>query len=183
MWNYRVARKRHVRTDPKNNTERVEYTYAIHEAYYDNNGYVEAITQDPIEPSGESMEELRHSWVMMAEAFGQPILDYDTIPELGYKREEESVGSVLDERMQNLEDGTVRTVPMDEVERDIEEMLGPFDEEEYRKQREQERVEKDRVHNEAFVGTPTLEELVKKLYSDYQEHHRQEETECIENSR
>jgi hypothetical protein len=46
----------------------VDYTYAMHEAYYDKSGHVGAITQDPAEPFGENIEELRHSWVMMAEA-------------------------------------------------------------------------------------------------------------------
>ena len=67
MWNYRVIRKRNVYIDPTDQKERVSYTYAIHEAYYDKNGHVGAITQDPVEPFGENIEELRHSWVMMAE--------------------------------------------------------------------------------------------------------------------
>ena len=47
--------------DPANKKERVDYTYAIHEAYYDENGHVGAITQEPVEPFGENVEELRHS--------------------------------------------------------------------------------------------------------------------------
>ena len=182
MWNYRVVRKRHVYTDPKDKNERVDYTYTIHEAYYDNNGYVGAITQDPIEPAGENIEDLRHSWVMMAEAFGQPILDYDNIPEPGYEREEDPIGSVLDERLRAVEDGTAKTIPWEEVKRDFEERLGPFDEEAYRKRIEQERIEKEQAHSEAFIGTPTLEELMKKLHSDYQAHHQREEAEDIENT-
>ena len=92
MWNYRVVRKRNGSIDPTDQKERVDYTYAIHEAYNDKNGYVGAITQDPVEPFGENMEELRHSWVMMAEAFGQPILDYDNIPGPGYERKADPAG-------------------------------------------------------------------------------------------
>ncbi|MFH1951206.1 MAG: hypothetical protein ABIL06_06300 [Pseudomonadota bacterium] len=73
MWNYRVVRKKNTYIDPINRKERVDYTYAIHEAYYDENGHVGAITQDPVKPFGENMEEVRHSWVMMAEAFGQAV--------------------------------------------------------------------------------------------------------------
>ncbi len=80
----------------------MNYTYAIHEAYYDKNGHVGAITKDPVEPFGENIEELRHSWVMMAEAFGQPILDYDNIPEPGYERKEDPIGSELDERLKEF---------------------------------------------------------------------------------
>ena len=78
MWNYRVVRKKHTCVDSTDKKERVDYTYAIHEAYYDKKGHVGAITNDPVDPFGENIEELRHSWVMMAEAFGQPILDYDS---------------------------------------------------------------------------------------------------------
>lgn len=74
MLNYRVVRKRINWIDPVDEKERAEYSYAIHEAYYDKNGFVGAITQDPVEPFGDNIEELRHSWVMMAEAFGQPML-------------------------------------------------------------------------------------------------------------
>jgi hypothetical protein len=37
MWNYRVVRKKNTYIDPANKKERVDYTYAIHEAYYDEN--------------------------------------------------------------------------------------------------------------------------------------------------
>ncbi|MDZ7700241.1 MAG: hypothetical protein U5R49_26040 [Deltaproteobacteria bacterium] len=36
----------------------MDYTYAIHEAFYDKNGHVGSITQDPIEPFGENIEKL-----------------------------------------------------------------------------------------------------------------------------
>ena len=86
MWNYRVIRKKHVCMHATQTRERVDYTDGIHEAFYDENGYVGSITQNPVEPFGENMEDLRHSWVMMAEAFGQPVLDYDNIPEPGYDK-------------------------------------------------------------------------------------------------
>ena len=60
MWNYRVIRKRNVYIDPTDQKERVNYTYAIHEAYYDKNGHVGAITQDPVEPFGENIEDGIH---------------------------------------------------------------------------------------------------------------------------
>jgi len=84
MWNYRIVRKREVHADPKSKKERTRFSYAIHEAYYDKNGKAGSITQESINPFGENIEELRHSWIMMAEAFGQPILDFDSIPEPGY---------------------------------------------------------------------------------------------------
>lgn len=182
MWNYRVVRKKHVYTDSMDKKERIDYTYAIHEAYYDNNGHVGAITQDPVEPFGNDIEDLRHSWVMMAEAFGQPILDYDNIPEPGYEREEDPIGSVLDERLRAVEAGTAKTIPWEEVKSKLQKKLGPFDEEAYRKRVEKERIEKEQLHSEGFIGTPTLQELIKKLYSDYREHHQREKAEGIENT-
>ena len=92
MWNYRVVKKKQTWVDPTSKQESRHYSYAIHEAYYDHRGYVGAITWEPVEPYGETIEELRHAWIMMAEAFGQPILDYDMIPESGYNREEDPLG-------------------------------------------------------------------------------------------
>ena len=169
MWNYRVVRKRNGSIDPTDQKERVDYTYAIHEAYNDKNGYVGAITQDPVEPFGENMEKLRHSWVMMAEAFGQPILDYDNIPEPGYDRNEDPLGSALDERLEEFEAGNKTGVPWEHGKREWGDKWGPFDYEGYRKQVEEERQEKESIHNKAFIGTPTLEELIRKIYFDYME--------------
>jgi hypothetical protein len=59
----------------------------------------------------------------------------------------------------------------------LEEKLGSFDEEAYRKQIEEERIEKERIHSEVFIGTPTLEELIRKIHSDYREYHRRNRTE------
>ena len=67
MWNYRVVRKRNKWIDPEDKKERVGYSYAIHEVYDDKNAHVGAITQEPVEPFGENMEELRHAWVMRSE--------------------------------------------------------------------------------------------------------------------
>jgi|APFre7841882793_1041355.scaffolds.fasta_scaffold23117_2 hypothetical protein len=177
MWNYRVVRKRNVTADSIDKKERANHTYAIHEAYYDDSGHVGAITQDPIEPFGENIEELRHAWVMMAEAFGLSILDYDNIPEPGYVRKEDPIAAVLDERIKEMEAGDVKGIPWEHVRRDLEEKYGPFDEEEHANQVEAERVEKERIHGESFVGTSTLKDLINEIYSDYREYVKQDRTE------
>jgi hypothetical protein len=41
MWNYRVVRRKKTWIDPGEKKEKTEYSYAIHEAYYDKNGYKE----------------------------------------------------------------------------------------------------------------------------------------------
>ncbi|MBI5583099.1 MAG: hypothetical protein HY892_04690 [Deltaproteobacteria bacterium] len=173
MWNFRVVRKRYVDPD----TERVSYTYAIHEAYYDNNGHVGAVTQDSIAPFGENMEELRHSWVMMAAAFGLPIVDFESIPEPGYERKEDPVASVLDKRIKEMETGEVEGIPFEQVKQDLEERFGPFDEEEYESQVEAERVEKEKIHIELFAGTAPLEKLVRRICADYLEYLERDRTE------
>ena len=170
MWNYRVVRKKNTYIDPTNKKERVDYAYSIHEAYYDENGRVGAITQEPVEPFGENVEELRHSWVMMAEAFGLPVLDYGNIPEPGYDRKKDPIGSVLDERLKEVETGNKKGIPWEHVKRELEKKWGAFVEEEYRKQVDEERLEKEIIHSESFIGTPTLKELIKKMYSGYQEY-------------
>lgn len=173
MWNYRVVRRRYVNPD----TERVNYTYAIHEAYYDNNGHAGSITQDPIEPFGENVEELRHSWIVMAEAFGQPLLDYDSIPESGYEKNEDPMASTLDKRIKEFETGEVKGIPFEQVKKGLEEKFGPFDEEEYEKQIETERVEKEKTHTEVFVATTSLEKLVLKICTDYLKYLEQDQIE------
>ncbi len=170
MWNYRVVRKRTVLADTKSKKERTYFTYAIHEAYYDKNGKVGSITQESVNPFGENVEELRHSWVMTAEAFGQSILDYDNIPEPGYERKEDPIGSILDERMKKLETGDEEFIPWDEVKRKMKEKHGYLDQEQYEKEVENERKKKEKIHEEYFIGVSPLEKLIKNLYSDYKEY-------------
>ena len=138
----------------------------IHEAYYDNNGHVGAITQEPVEVFGEDIESLRHTWVMMAEAFGQPILDYDLIPEPGYDREEDPLGSMLDERLKTREEDFI---PWEDVKKDMEAKWGPFDSEAYDKEQEAERLKKERLHESRFIGVASMERLIDLIRSDYRE--------------
>ncbi|MFO7911712.1 MAG: hypothetical protein R6V15_06075 [Desulfotignum sp.] len=170
MWNYRVVRRKTVYQDSSGRKERTNYTYAIHEAYYDKNGFAGAITTDPVEPFGETIEELRHSWVMMAEAFGKPVLDYDTIPEPGYERKEDPVASELDKRAKEFESDKSKGIPWEQVKNELEEKWGPFDQDAYEKKMEDERLEKERYHSKAFIGIPAFEDLIKKIYTDYREY-------------
>ena len=162
MWNYRVVRKK----------ERTYYTYAIHEAYYDKKGKVGLITQEAINPFGENIEELRHSWLMMAEAFSQPVLDYDSIPEPGYDRNEDPLGTTLDERVKKIESGDEEFIPWEEVKKEIEKKFGPLDTEQYYKEVEKERIKKEKIHDKDFIGVTPLEELVRKIYMDYKRQSR-----------
>lgn len=67
-WNYRVVRT----------TDGEEESFAIYEVYYDDDGRPEARTEDPVHPSGETLEELAEDFTYYQAALSQPMLD-DTV--------------------------------------------------------------------------------------------------------
>ena len=165
-WNNRVVRKFHQWVDAKGQ-QRGDHTYGIHEAYYDKNGKVVAITQDAIECHGETVAELRRHWCMLAEAFGQPILDFDCIPEPGYDAEDPIV------KTSDLKN----EFEMESVESEESESDDPkpilsnfdFDHAAYEKEQLEELKAAEKNHRENFEGTHPFEALVHKIFSDYQE--------------
>ena len=66
-WNHRVLR--HIYTE--------ETWLAIHEVYYDDEGNPNSCTVDPIEPGGETLDELKAGLELMMKACEKPILDYE----------------------------------------------------------------------------------------------------------
>jgi len=68
-WNYRVVKKRY------EDTELV--FFGIHEVYYDEEGKPNLVTQEPIDVSGESVEDLLDIYETMKEAFRKPVLLYE----------------------------------------------------------------------------------------------------------
>lgn len=72
-WNYRRVRK----TIPGTK----DVSYFIVEAYY-TDGKVDMITEKEMAPWGENEAELLDDFEAMAEAFGKPVLDYDTREEI-----------------------------------------------------------------------------------------------------
>jgi len=66
-WNYRVIKR--VGEQPTD-----ECTYQIHEVYYDDAGKVETWTNDPVEPSGETLEELREDCLHYSAALERNVL-------------------------------------------------------------------------------------------------------------
>ena len=64
-WNYRVVVK--------------DGNCSIYEVYYDDNGRIEAFTEEPVGPSGESLEELRQDLEYFQLALDQPALDYEAL--------------------------------------------------------------------------------------------------------
>ncbi|MDY0094393.1 MAG: hypothetical protein RBT80_16995 [Candidatus Vecturithrix sp.] len=168
-WNYRIVRQRHPWFDEQTRVELTGYEYGIHEAFYDREGYVGAITSDPVGLSGDTVQELRHAWVMMAEAFGQPILDNDMIPEPGCNQEEFNA----------IEDHEYAPVASD-----LYEELWEEEDEEWNNDQipvdqnmeldgEQDRLAQEYVHQQEFVGIPTLKTLIEKIAAEYLAQHGQ----------
>lgn len=81
-WNHRVVKKIYRGVDRLGNRWE-EIWYGIHEAYYDDQGLVFAITEEPVAIIGDNYKKLKETveWVM--NCVDKPILDYDKIPEEG----------------------------------------------------------------------------------------------------
>ena len=63
-WNYRVLRH-------------AAGWIAIHEVYYDDAGRPRSCTVEPVNLSGDSVDELQSSLKLIERAFQDPVLDYE----------------------------------------------------------------------------------------------------------
>jgi hypothetical protein len=70
MWNHRVIRRKFDCGD---------YEYAIHEVYYNEADLPVSCTVNPVEPYGETEEELRNSIIRMLAATLKPTLNFEEI--------------------------------------------------------------------------------------------------------
>lgn len=134
MWNYRIIRKKQ-----KNNTY---YSYGIHEVFYDENGFAGLVTTEPIDICDNDISHIRDKWIMMAEAFGQKILDFDIIPEPEYN---------------GCYDASCECSKDDEkykYEPDYE-----FDEERYLKEFNDEQMADEKHHIENYIGLQPFSKL------------------------
>jgi len=66
-WNYRVIKR----------SFSGEVTFGIYEVYYDDSENPSACTETPVEPYGETVEELMLVLDMMRSAAEKPTLNYD----------------------------------------------------------------------------------------------------------
>lgn len=73
-WNYRVLRRSHLHI---NGT--VEYSFAIYEVYYKDDGTPRSCSAEPVEPRGETLEELKKDLQWQLEALNKPVLCYETL--------------------------------------------------------------------------------------------------------
>ncbi|TAL43904.1 MAG: hypothetical protein EPN89_14955 [Methylovulum sp.] len=66
-WNYRVIRKQHETGE--------SVSFQIHEVYYDESGAIKGWTEKPVQPSGESIGELREDIGYFLTAFRKDVLE------------------------------------------------------------------------------------------------------------
>ena len=67
-WNYRVFREN-------------ESDYVIREVFYAEDGIILGCTSDPVEPFGQSLDELAHAIDDFKAALALPMLTFDDIPQ------------------------------------------------------------------------------------------------------
>jgi len=72
-WNHRVIRRTYEGTDYQ------EIRYEIHEVFYNDDGSIYAYTEESIEPSGETLKELKQDLKWMKKALEKPVLEYGKI--------------------------------------------------------------------------------------------------------
>ena len=75
-WNYRIVKK--------------DDCYGIHEVYYKDDGTMETrmVSVDPMDPHGETIDELKKDFELMKGAFGKPELNYEDIGNSDEEEEE-----------------------------------------------------------------------------------------------
>ena len=66
-WNHRVIKRYYKKSDT--------VAYQIHEVYYEDDGAIKSWTDSPVEPFGETVEELQGDIRYFAEAFQKPVLE------------------------------------------------------------------------------------------------------------
>jgi hypothetical protein len=139
-WNNRIVRKKHISKTKVNGKKTISYTYGIHVAYCDKNGKVLAITKDPVEPHGDTVSDLKKGYLMQADAFTKPVLDYDKIPEEG----------AIDEWALTEEEKAPTKTQLKQIKVDNEAFdrrMKKFDMEAYLKEQEELRVkDEDKYH-------------------------------------
>lgn len=80
-WNYRVIRKQYplAKSLCPPGEEAFEYSFSIHEVYYNEDGTITGVSVDGMAAAGDTEVELREAYVQMAEAFNAPTLIYEEI--------------------------------------------------------------------------------------------------------
>jgi len=80
-WDYRVVRKKQAWVLPGLESGAYDYSYAIHEAYYEDDK-VTALSENPCFVCGETLLEFFSDLQHYISCVEQPILDYETFKEI-----------------------------------------------------------------------------------------------------
>ena len=76
-WNHRVVRRFYPNTHMDDSI-----LYEIHEVYYDKDGTIGSLTQEPISIMEETVDDLRKTVERLTKCLESPIIDYDTLQEV-----------------------------------------------------------------------------------------------------
>jgi|NOAtaT_7_FD_contig_31_7940060_length_445_multi_2_in_0_out_0_1 hypothetical protein len=76
-WNHRVVRRTYHNTHMDDSM-----LYEIHEVYYNADGTVDGITEEPIRIREETIDDLRKTVERLTQCLTKPIIDYDTLQEI-----------------------------------------------------------------------------------------------------
>jgi len=134
-WNYRLV-KRAVGDDGL-------FAYGIHEAYYNADGEVWGLTEDPVQLSADHINELKIDWLMLMEAFKAPVLDYDDVSS-------NAAEPPFSMEIPNEEDCIDIA--------DLDEEFGTFDSDAYAREKAEQNEQEEFQHAEEYVGSP-LEQI------------------------
>jgi hypothetical protein len=76
-WNHRVVRRFYPNTHMDDSI-----LYEIHEVYYDKDGTIGSITEEPISIMEETVDDLKKTVERLTKCLESPIIDYDTLQEV-----------------------------------------------------------------------------------------------------
>ena len=76
-WNHRVVRRTYPNTHMDDSI-----LYELYEVYYNSDGTINGITEEPIRIREENIDDLRKTVERLTKCLEQPIIDYDTLQEI-----------------------------------------------------------------------------------------------------
>ena len=76
-WNHRVVRRFYPNTHMDDSM-----LYEIYEVYYNEDGTIQGLTENPISIREESLEDLKTTLQRISKCLDNPIIDYDTLKEI-----------------------------------------------------------------------------------------------------
>ena len=78
-WNYRICKQTYDKE-----TKHAEVLFSLREAYYNDSGELNAVTENSVGLHGETLEDLQDGFEKMKLAFNKPVIDVDTQVFVGF---------------------------------------------------------------------------------------------------